>query len=193
MQFVKGGPDFPIDILQAQEEGKLVLFCGAGVSSAAKLPGFKGLVELVYENVGEEKSRQEEREFVAGNYDRVLGLLENRMQHSIVRSAIISSLSLTETANIETHKSILTLSKNKKGAYRLVTTNFDLGFILAGANEDEVDIGPKLPVPKDSKWTTLVHLHGLISESDPDGENLVVTSADFGAAYLTERCSSVIV
>jgi len=190
MQFVKNGPDIPIELLQAQEEGKLVFFCGAGVSFAAKLPGFKGLVELIYESAGEEKNRQEEREFDACNYDRVLGLLENRLQPGIVRSAIISSLSLTETSNVETHNAILTLSKNKRGAYRLITTNFDRGFILAGVNENEVDVGPKLPVPKDSKWTRLVHLHGLIRSSDRGGANLVVTSADFGAAYLTERWAS---
>jgi len=190
MQFVKDGPDIPIDILQAQEEGSLVFFCGAGVSFAAKLPGFKGLVELVYESAGEEKNRQEKREFAASNYDRVLGLLENRLQPGIVRSTIISSLSLTTFSNLKTHNALLILAKNKKGAYRLVTTNFDQGFILAGADEDEVDFAPKLPVPKDSKWNSLVHLHGLIRSSDSEGENLIVTSADFGAAYLTEGWAS---
>ena len=39
-QFVKGGPDLPPEVLQAQEEGELVLFCGAGISAPAGLPLF---------------------------------------------------------------------------------------------------------------------------------------------------------
>lgn len=36
-----------------------------------------------------------------------------------------------------------------------------------------------------------MHLHGIIDDAiDPDGENFVFTSADFGTAYLTERWAS---
>jgi hypothetical protein len=45
-------------------------------------------------------------------------------------------------------------------------------------------------VPKGGVWNSVVHLHGLISDKDPQGRSLVLTSADFGAAYLTERWAS---
>ena len=47
---------------------------------------------------------------------------------------------------------------------------------------------PLLPVPK-KRWDGLVYLHGLLTEnpSKSDLERLVVSSGDFGLAYLTER------
>ena len=48
---------------------------------------------------------------------------------------------------------------------------------------------PMLPIPKTSRWDGLVYLHGLLPEEpdDPALNRLVVTSGDFGLAYLTER------
>ncbi len=48
MQFIKNGPDIPERLLQAHEDGKVVFFCGAGISFPAKLPGFAGLVKNLY-------------------------------------------------------------------------------------------------------------------------------------------------
>ena len=42
MQFVKGGPDIPERLVQAHEAGRVVFFCGAGISYPAHLPWFKG-------------------------------------------------------------------------------------------------------------------------------------------------------
>ena len=68
----------------------------------------------------------------------------------------------------------------------MVTTNFDNGFVEAGLGERFVDVAPMLPVPKRHNWSSLVHLHGRILVNN-DGSNLVLTAADFGRAYLTER------
>ncbi len=48
---------------------------------------------------------------------------------------------------------------------------------------------PLLPIPKDSKWNGLVYLHGLLPKvlTEHDLNQLVVSSGDFGLAYLTER------
>ena len=48
MQFITNGPDIPDALLQAHEEGRVVFFCGAGISYPAGLPGFKGLVDEIY-------------------------------------------------------------------------------------------------------------------------------------------------
>ena len=53
MQFIKNGPDIPERLLQAHEEGRVVFFCGAGVSYPAGLPGFRGLVDTLYPNLGD--------------------------------------------------------------------------------------------------------------------------------------------
>jgi hypothetical protein len=43
MQFVANGPDIPDLFLQAHEAGRVVVFCGAGVSYPAGLPSFEGV------------------------------------------------------------------------------------------------------------------------------------------------------
>jgi NAD-dependent SIR2 family protein deacetylase len=50
MQFVKGGPDVPEVLLQAHEEGRVVFFCGAGISYPAGLPVFKNLVNKIFDS-----------------------------------------------------------------------------------------------------------------------------------------------
>ena len=52
MQFITNGPDIPDALLQAHEEGRVVFFCGAGISYPAGLPGFKGLVDKIYRLIG---------------------------------------------------------------------------------------------------------------------------------------------
>jgi hypothetical protein len=50
MQFIQNGPDIPDRLLQAHEDGKVVFFCGAGISYPAGLPGFEGLASKLYDN-----------------------------------------------------------------------------------------------------------------------------------------------
>ena len=53
MRFVADGPDFPDELLWAQDEGRVVFFCGAGVSRArADLPDFKRLTTSVLDHLG---------------------------------------------------------------------------------------------------------------------------------------------
>ena len=74
---------------------------------------------------------------------------------------------------------------------RLVTTNFDNRFVDAGVGEGRINAAPKFPVPKAHNWSSVVHLHGRILKGDENsGLDLVLTAADFGRAYLTERWAS---
>ena len=202
MKFIyrKGAPDIPLDLIAAQERKELVFFCGAGVSFPAELPSFSDLVSRVYEGLHEDEKKLEERAKKDGFLDRMLGLLETRLQEgnttreNLVRRQILKELEVEDPADVdvETHKALLSLSRLKKDRFRLVTTNVDHCFLLADPNVKECcDAAPKLPVPKPHKWHSVVHLHGLADKkNDPDGENLVFTSGDFGAAYLTERWAS---
>lgn len=191
MRGVAGGPDIPPSVLQCLEDGQLVFFCGAGVSCRAGLPTFRKLVELIYAHLNADRPGQEEAEFQKRNFDRVLGLLEERTQlgRRLVRRTVLRLLQVPSSADLDTHKALLTLSTVQDGACRLVTTNFDRAFELAGPGIP-LDSAPKLPVPKKERWRGIVHLHGRLSEEDPEGETLVLTSADFGLAYLTERWAS---
>ena len=53
MQFIEDGPDIPDELLLALDEGRVVFFCGAGVSRAkAKLPDFFGLADQILTTLG---------------------------------------------------------------------------------------------------------------------------------------------
>ena len=63
MRFVSHGPDIPERLLQEHEEGRVVFFCGAGISYPAGLPDFSGLVEQLYIKLGTTQLSIEEQAF----------------------------------------------------------------------------------------------------------------------------------
>jgi NAD-dependent SIR2 family protein deacetylase len=76
MQFFADGPDVPDALLQAHEDGKVVFFCGAGISYPAGLPGFEGLVHKLYAAVGEKPNAVQQVAIKAKQFDTAIGLLE---------------------------------------------------------------------------------------------------------------------
>lgn len=89
MQFITDGPDIPDALLQAHEDGRVVFFCGAGISRPAGLPGFKGLVDEIYQRNGTAPRDIECAALDRGQYDATLDLLERRLpgQRLAVRRA----------------------------------------------------------------------------------------------------------
>jgi hypothetical protein len=189
MQLVADGPDIPLAVMDAHEGGRLVLFCGAGVSARAGLPMFGRLVEEAYERLGTTRAAAESSEWEKRNYDRVLGLLEGRFSPQQVRGAVRAILNTPADPELGTHRAILDLSRDRNGHLHLVSTNFDLLFQATEAGLI-VSKAPELPIPKLQRWNSLVQLHGRMGDDDPNGEHLVLTSADFGRAYLVERWAS---
>ncbi len=198
MQFVANGPNIPDELLQAHEEGRVVFFCGAGISYPAGLPGFGGLVESIYDKTGTVPKPIEERAFNNGQFDATLNLLEDRLpgqrQGLLMRKALAEALkpNLRKKGATDTHAALLHLARNRQGMLKLVTTNFDRVFDKVAKRERKLfvrHVAPMLPIPKSSRWDGLVYLHGALPEK-PDVNSLnrlVVTSGDFGLAYLTER------
>ena len=187
-ELVSGGPDIPPQLMNDLDDGKVVFFCGAEISMGpeSNLPSFEGLVCKVYTDCGRARPAQEER---PRELDRELDLLEQKLAQEQVRKSVVNQLSTKPSRSLVVHKALIDLSRTTKG-WRLVTTNFDNRFLEAGLNEGSIDVAPRLPVPKPHNWSTLVHLHGRIpypDSSDADGSSLVLTSADFGRAYLVER------
>lgn len=195
MQFVRHGPDIPERLLQAHEDGRVVLFCGAGISYPARLPGFAGLVAKVYEALAATPNAVQQAAIKAGQFDTAIGLLEADIVggRETVRRALAGILApkLSAPNATATHDALLTLGKCRNGNTRLITTNFDRLFeevIAAKSLPIERFQAPLLPVPK-NRWNGLVYLHGLLSAAPTASEldRLVVSSGDFGLAYLTER------
>jgi hypothetical protein len=196
VQFVTNGPDIPEALLQAHEEGRVVFFCGAGISYPAGLPGFKGLVEKIYQRLGTTLWPIERKAFEREQFDATLDLLERRLpgERKDVRHALMQELKpkLRRKGATDTQAALLRLARSHGGALRLVTTNFDRVFHTAAKRTGQAfqaHVAPMLPIPKNSRWNGVVYLHGLLPEKADDTElnRLVVTSGDFGLAYLTER------
>ena len=196
MQFVKNGPDIPERLLQAHEDGQVVFFCGAGISYPAGLPDFAGLVDRVYANLAVPPDPIQQAAIKSEQFDTAIGLLEAEIVggRRTVRKAlaeILTPATPIAPAAMATHEALLTLGKNREGRTRLVTTNFDRLFeavIASGKLNIERFQAPLLPTPK-KRWDGLVYLHGLLSAEPSESEldRLVVSSGDFGLAYLTER------
>ena len=197
-ELVSDGPRIPVHLMNEVDSGSVVFFCGAGISrgDGSGLPNFAELVDHVYE-ANRMEPDEVEREALhldqpdpglrRPQFDKALGLLERpeRLGASVLRRTVVDRLSTQPTAPLRVHEALITVSQTERGV-RLVTTNFDNRFIDAGLEERFVDAAPMLPVPKQHSWSSLVHLHGRIVPGD-DGSNLILTAADFGRAYLTER------
>ena len=199
MQFIANGPDIPETLLDAHEEGRVVFFCGAGISYPAGLPDFKVLVDKIYESLRTTQEPPEAETYKRGQYDATLNLLEQRYpgQRLAVRRVLHDILKpkLRRKGATRTHESLLQLAKDREGTLRLVTTNFDLIFEhIARRRKNKRSfkafVAPMLPISKRSRWDGLVYLHGRLPTDKNDEaalNQLVLTSGDFGLAYLTER------
>lgn len=197
MQFLTNGPDIPEALLAAHEEGRVVFFCGSGISYPAGLPCFRGLLDEIYQRIGTTKDHLEQEAYESHRYDVAVDLLERRLtgQRMAVRRQVQDILQpkLQQKGAKGTHKALLELARTREGVLRLVTTNFDRIFeniIRPWKQKCETFVAPLLPIPKNSRWNGIVYLHGLLPEASSDEtslQRLVLSSGDFGLAYLTER------
>ena len=185
MKLSPDGLDIPVPFLNRLQDDQVVFFCGAGVSMRSGLPDFKGLVETLFSEFG---APLNERRY---DYDRMLEELENN--YSGVREKvrrILAPEGEVSARRLENHRNLLRLASvgGESGRVRLVTTNFDDRFLRAAKLRGlsiVPDDSPKLPMPEDGEeWASLVHLHGRILDDDRTLKSLVLTSSDFGRAYL---------
>jgi NAD-dependent SIR2 family protein deacetylase len=215
MHFLPGGPDVPSELIAAQEKGQTIFVCGAGVSRGAGLPLFRGLVEGVYHQLGEDwMLHPAEREgmrsggAIEGQYDRVLRCLERRLAASDaphhrgmrerIRAAVRHVLAPPDGADLANHLALVELSRDAEGRSRILTTNFDTLFERAWFDGHHTAIGTHagmaMPQPKVAGCTGVLHLHGRLADPRPElhtfETELVLTSAEFGDAYLRSGWAS---
>lgn len=212
MKFLPDGPDIPAELIAAQERGQTIFICGAGVSMSLGLPSFGGLVQKVYDALGEDwQMHHAEREGMTeggklfGQYDRVLRSLERRLlgnnpgrstrMRERIRTAVRAALEPpANVAALDNHAALLELSRDAEGTIRLVTTNFDTLFERAWPRNGKAPsyAGAAMPQPKTAGCAGVLHLHGRLqdeAEGLPETD-LVLTSAEFGDAYLRSGWAS---
>jgi hypothetical protein len=191
-QFVPGGPIVHDTLVQDLEDDRVVIFCGAGISMGAGLPSYHGLVEHCCEAFTHPLPAANDMEWTWP--DRMLGALEIRYGAAAVRSVVAAQLN-RRPKSLDLHRAILRLARLRRfQGLRLVTTNFDAFFEKARRKlrlKYEWHSGPVLPIPRNDRaasWRSLVYLHGRLGTLPT--QQLILTSADFGRAYLTEGWAS---
>src|SRR5262249_54511062 len=94
------------------------------------------------------------------------------------------------------HLTLLQLSRNRDGQPILLTTNFDTLFERAAHGVGIVDLpshaGKAIPKPGGPRDYGVLHLHGRIRDNALGlaETDLILTSADFGDAYLRDGWAS---
>lgn len=203
MRFIENGPILPDELLEAQDEGQVVFFCGAGVSMAdARLPSFSGLADNVLKKLGATDDSLARRLFIASqelekthslkgvlSADQIFGKLCRSFDSQDINRAVSESLKPPKKMTLSGHKTILKLAQLSGGQTRLVTTNFDL--LFENASQGKVKSRTRSDLPRieysDNDWG-IIHLHGRVQEdySGPDSDGFVLSSAEFGDAYLAQ-------
>ena len=202
MRFLANGPSIPDELLVARDEGRVIFFCGAGVSRArAGLPDFLGLAQNVIEILGvsaddparrivKEAQESDRRTGISGLIptDRVFGLLERSFLVRDIEAAVAKAIKPSLAADLSAHRIMLDLARAPDKKVRLVTTNFDLLF-------ESCDISlpcscpPRLPDPlRYEEFEGIIHLHGHVDKDygGAVGDGFVLSSSGFGRAYLSD-------
>jgi hypothetical protein len=201
MRFLQDGADIPDELIRAVTNGSATFLCGAGVSFRVDLPSFKDLTLRVYARLGEAPDDEPaERSAIASKeYDRALRSLEKRTHRpgtpSRVRDAVADILA-APAVPFPDHLALLQLSRNSDGRPRLLTTNFDTLFERAARDGDLENVpshaGVSIPRAGGENDHGVLHLHGRIADADLglSRTDLILTSADFGDAYLRSGWAS---
>ncbi len=120
--------------------------------------------------------------------DRIFGLLERDFSVTDIERAVGAALKPQDEVDLSAHRTLLALNRDARGKVQIVTTNFDRLFEAAA---------PKVPLWTPNRLPDLrgtegfegiVHLHGMFAPAydKPVGGRLVLSSAEFGRAYLAE-------
>ena len=202
MRFLADGPSIPDELLIARDEGRVIFFCGAGVSRAyARLPDFFELAKTVMDSLGtlpESPSRSLIKvanaiEPIAGvggvvSADRVFGLLAREFGTRDIEAAVAEALRPKSPADLSAHRILIELARGPDKKVRIVTTNFDLLFETSDRRL-ACWRPPNLPDPRrHNDFSGVIHLHGHVTPAydGADGDGFVLSSAEFGRAYLSE-------
>lgn len=199
LRFSETGPEFPEQLVDALLTGDVVFLCGAGVS-APQLPGFGTLVTRCFSGLNVDMSASEQLSFNENRFEEALGSLSRRIVNPAdVTRAVVAELQPPVDADLSHHRTILRLSRDLENRPAIVTTNFDTLIERALIETEDADqvrafsfAGQDLPPPGSAGFGGIIHIHGRIADPDLglDETPLIVTSADYGDAYMRSGWAS---
>jgi hypothetical protein len=199
MRFISDGPSIPDLLLERRDQGRVVFLCGAGVSINSGMPTFEALTQSVMDYFDPPESSELSKAFQPWKdksdlpktpLDQIFHLLHQEYGREDVNTLVTKRLqngSLPQDSN-KNHQTISKLSANLEGKAQIVTTNFDKLFehnFETPANE--IHEPPALPnIELGVPVLGITYLHGRLQESDSNNHPYILSSADFGRAYLSE-------
>lgn len=199
MRFYSNGPIIPDILLNRRDQGRVVFLCGAGVSLDAGMPSFVGLTKYVFKFFDPPEDSQlsiafkpwdEEQDGPKVPLDQIFHMLYQEYGKNDVNALVAKRLqqkgaTVTKSSN---HKIIASISSDLEGNPQIVTTNFDRLFenVIEGSKPSIYE-PPALPdISLGVPVTGITYLHGRLQEPDDIHHPYVLSSADFGRAYLSE-------
>jgi hypothetical protein len=206
MRFTEAGPSIPNELLDSRDAGDVVFLCGAGISIPAGLPDFFKLTTDVARALGVQPDSQAGRLIEAErqnrlansinspqesvSFDRIFTLLVRTFGTSQVEVEVIRALSSGRRPRLSHHRALLDLARGPDQRQRLITTNFDRLFQKAQPRLRSYS-PPHFPdLSRRDGFDGVVHLHGILpapsARRSDDPLGLVLSSGDFGRAYLAE-------
>ena len=199
MRFFSDGPSIPDSLLERRDQGRVVFLCGAGVSLNGGMPSFLELAEHVFDffdppNLSDlsEAFRpwKEKSEGPKVPLDQIFHLLYQEYGQDDVNALVAERLRSGESGDKESweHQVIARISSDEEGNSQIVTTNFDHLF-EQGLDEKQtkVYVPPAFPaIHLGVPLAGITYLHGRLQEPDAQQHPYVLSSADFGRAYLSE-------
>lgn len=140
----------------------------------------------------------EKRSYNSQRFEEVLGALARRLADPKAMTRTVSELlAVPEDPQFNQHQTILRLSRDLNNRILVVTTNFDTLFERAlgqhvSQTQAQSFAGQSLPAPGSIDFSGVIHIHGrrADSELDLDATPLVLTSADYGDAYMRSGWAS---
>ena len=203
MRFLSGGPIVPDALLRDRDAGRVVFVCGAGVSAPAGMPTFVELARLVIEDLSPPgdsaivRALQNWINEIDGvpieariPLDQIFNMLQHEYGRAVIGKLVTQHLTVDNPTTVRTieHEIISKISSNQFGDPQIVTTNFDRLFELTpGGDALQLYQPPTFPdLLHDAAVTGITYLHGRLPDSDGTSHHYVLSSADFGRAYLAE-------
>lgn len=199
MRFHADGPSIPDVLLTRCDAGRVVFLCGAGVSQPSGMPSFLGLTQHVIESFDPPEGSQIMTAFQLWlddpsgpnvPLDQIFNLLHQEYGRDEINALVTERLRVTPTGKEIglQHALIKRISTNRSGVPQIVTTNFDLMFETGtGGDKLAKHVPPGFP---DLEFGTTIegitYLHGRLADPGADHHSYVLSSADFGRAYLSE-------
>lgn len=199
MRFHADGPAIPDILLERCDAGRVVFLCGAGVSLPSGMPSFVGLTQHVIEFFDPPEDSEimsafrpwlEDQSSANMPLDQIFNLLHQEYGKDEVSALITERLSAPLAVDEvgREHRLIKRISSNQSGVPQIVTTNFDRLFELGmHAGQMICHVPPAFPdLASGATIEGITYLHGRLADVGSTHQQYVLSSADFGRAYLSE-------